>query len=265
VFAHGQQFYSPETGQSEIRYVRDEFGNIPRAIDTLDAQVRAQIEFEKARAAGQVTRIDADIEDGRKAYSQASKLNRALDLLDGLESRGATTSGVMDLMTRFGEFFGSTDENVRDLGALRMYLGEQVLAVLESFPGQLSNMELQYAQRLREGIQRAGVVNRALLEEGSRILRAKHRRGVMAAWEIRSDFDLRAMGVDPETFGGTYDENILRRERVGQTDERGRPVGPGSSASNPLDYKPGDPRPPRGTYVKLPDGRTVQYMGGGSQ
>lgn len=277
-FAYVQQYTDPNTGESTFKFIEavdPETGEryIPRAIDRMDAQIRAGIVAGEEAARGRLDRANADIELGRMAFTKIGQFNEALTLLDQLEAQGGSTGGVQALMLKFANLFGVNDPTVTTMGALNRYLGEQVLEGLQNFKGQLSNLELGYMRDLESAIEKGTDINRALLERGIRIMRGRHRRGIAAATSMTdyggflgSPSDFAALGIDdidmymrnPQAYEQTFGETG-QMQAVGAG---GIPIGErGSTEDNPIILHQGmseEDRPPKDAYVQAPGGQVFQ-------
>ncbi len=228
-------------------------GSIPFAISRLDVERQKRIEFETGLAGAGADRINNDIQAGRDAWPMVQKLEKAMGLLEQVRNQGQGTGGYVALLQNMAEWFGVDTSEVTTVGEIRNMLGQQVLNGLKHFPGQISEGERMYMERLETSLAKPAGVNLALLEEGLRVERARLRKGIFAARKYGiPGIDLPAMGVDPNAAPGTP---------AAGSAEGARQNVPGSTKQNPIDVVPGMPPPPAGTWIRLPNDVVRRYQG----
>ena len=227
-------------------------GGIPFAITRLDANRQAEIEFQTGLAGAEAERVNNDIMGGRDAWPMIQKLEKAMGLLEQVRNEGRGTGGYVALLQNLAEWFGVDTSEVTTMGEIRNMLGQNVLNGLKHFPGQISEGERKYMESLETALAKPAGVNIALLEEGLRVERARHRKGVFAATELKLHRDLRAMGIDPDAPPGTAP--------AGSTAGARQQV-PGATRQNPIDVVQGMPPPSAGTWIRLPNGVVRKYQG----
>lgn len=244
-------------GVTEWQYV-DEVGpdgSIPFAASALETERAREIALQRGLGEDLANRINEDIVGGRAAWPVIQKYEITMALMEEVEAEGLGTGGWVDLLQNVSEWWGVDSEGVTRMGELRNRLGQAVLEGLQHFPGQISEGERKYMERLESGIGHSLGVNMALIEEGLRVYRQIYRRGLAAAREIGSNYDLLQMGIDPNAPPGTAPAASPqgRDQRV-----------PGSTKNNPLDAVAGAP-PPAGTWIRLPNGDVMRYPGAGEE
>ncbi len=258
-FARAQQVWDPdiigpngEQGMMTTQWVDPpgEDGSIPYASSPYDLQRRTELQFQLGLEEAKADRVNNDIMAGREAYPVIHKYERVIQLMREVEKAGYGTGGWVALLQGASEWFGVNTKEVTTLGILRHELGQAVLLGLKSFPGQISEGERKYMERLETGLSKPLGVNMALIEEGLRIQRMRYRRGVTAAREYGLELDLIAMGITAETPEGAL-----------QKAEAAKSAAPGSSMQNPIIVGPGVPEPNVNDWVRRPDGKIYQYRG----
>jgi hypothetical protein len=227
-------------------------GGIPFAITRLDANRQAEIAFRTGLADAESDRVNNDIMGGRDAWPMIQKLEKAMGLLEQVREEGRGTGGYVALLQNLAEWFGVDTREVTTMGEIRNMLGQNVLNGLKHFPGQISEGERKYMESLETALAKPAGVNIALLEEGLRVERARHRKGVFAATTLKLYRDLRAMGIDPDAPPGTSPAGSISgaRQQV-----------PGATRQNPIVVGPGIPMPPAGTWIQLPSGDVRKWHG----
>jgi len=243
------------TGDVVYEYidVPGEDGSIPFAISRLDVERQRRIEFETGLAGHEVDRINNDIQGGRDAWPMVQKLEKATKLLEQVRNQGQGTGGYVALLQNMAEWFGVDTSEVTTIGEIRNMLGQQVLNGLKHFPGQISEGERMYMEKLETSLAKPAGVNLALLEEGLRVERTRLRKGIFAARKYGiPGLDLPAMGIDPNAAPGTAPAGSA---------EGARQNVPGSTRQNPIDVSPGMPPPAAGTWIRLPNGVVRRYQG----
>lgn len=250
--ARGQAVWDPDkinedgtTGGMDIEWLeeRGADGSIPRAMHALDVERRGQLELITGITKGEVDRANDDISMGREAHDLIQPFERALYLLDRVGEGGPGTGGWVNLMQHMSEWLGDSSEVTADLGELRNLLGRQVLDGLKHFPGQISEGERKFMESLETALSKPEGVNRRLLETGIRRMNLRRDRGIRAARDYGQRRDLLAMGIDPDA------------PEAGQVPPGSQVQGgKGSSSDNPIDVVAGMPKPPVGSWVRLPNG-----------
>lgn len=242
-----------QLGGTEIQYLEETGpdGSIPFAVDRLDFERSRILTQEKKLAEAQADRLNNDIMGGRDAWPMIQKYEKTIELMREVEKQGLGTGGWVALLQGVSEWFGVDTKDVTNMGVLRNRLGQAVLNGLQHFPGQISEGERKYMEALETGLAKPLGVNMALIEEGLRIQRARHRRGVKAARAVGLPLDLEAMGIDP---------NAPDAPPAGSIDAV-RQNQPGSSRQNPVDASTLTAAPPAGTWVQLPSGEVKKYRG----
>ena len=266
--ARGQQIWDPdipvpkfnddgtpmldENGEQVIGYgdtrltwieARGPDGSIPFAASPLEVERARQLALNKELGAAEGERINNDIQSGRDAWPMIQKFERAMGLLKQVEREGRGTGGYVELMQKFAEWWGVDTSEVTTMGEIRHALGQAVLDGLKHFPGQISEGERKYMERLETGLAKPLGVNMGILEEGLRIQRNRLRRGLVAARFVGSPIDLLAMGIDPNAPPGTAPAGSIEGARTQVA---------GSTRNNPIVVGPGIPMPPAGTWIQLP-------------
>ena len=260
-FARGQQIWDPNMnmgedeqgnpilGGSRVQWLDlGEDGSVLRAIDRLDPEVQREISFRTGLADEEVKRVATDINEGRDAYIQIGKMTKTLDLMRKVQLEGEGSGGWVTLLQGLSEWFGVDTQDVTDLGVLRNRLGQAVLHGLKNFPGQISEGERKYMESLENGLNKPAGVNIGILEQGLVFQQDRYRRGLAAARAYGTPPDLRALGIDPNAPAGSA-----------PTEQAAPAAKPGDSQGNPIIVGPGVPRPPAGSWVKLPNGK-VELM-----
>ncbi len=260
-FARAQEIWDPDAidpvtgakGSITVQWLDPpgKDGSIPYASSPYDLQRRSELEFQLGLEAAKADRTNNDIMGGREAYPVIEKYERLMTLMREVERTGVGTGGWVDLLQGASEWFGVNTKEVTTLGMLRHGLGQAVLLGLKNFPGQISEGERKYMEKLETGLAKPLGVNMALIEEGLRIQRRRYRRGVAAARKYGMELDLAAMGITAERPEGLMTPGI----------EAAPSAAPGSSQQNPIVVGPGVPEPNIGDWVRRPDGKIYPYEG----
>ena len=221
-------------------------------LQLLETERTRQIALNKSIGEAEGERINNDIQSGRDAWPMIQKYERAMNLLEQVEQEGLGTGGYVELMQKFAEWWGVDTSEVTTMGQIRHALGQAVLDGLKHFPGQISEGERKYMERLETGLAKPLGVNMGILEEGLRVQRARLRRGLTAAHHLKSSIDLHEMGVDPNAPPGTPDAGSVEGERT---------QAPGSTRNNPIRVGAGVAMPPAGTWIQLPNNDVRRWKG----
>ena len=233
-------------------------GSIPYATSPYDVHRQTQLAQATEFSSDYIARASNDIEGAREAWIMIPKLERTLTLLDDVGEGGPGTSGWVALVQGLQEWFGVDTRDVTNVGVLRHKLGQNVLDGLKHFPGQISEGERKYMERLETSISKSTSINIALIREGLRLQKERWTRGKTSAVELARNpnlasmmrMDFLAIGLDPDNLDkdpiGSY--GSIEKDEVGST------------RHNPLPVGPNTPRPPTNTWVQFTDPATGELI-----
>jgi len=233
-------------------------GSIPFATSPYDVWRQTNLANATNFSEDFIARASNDIEGARDAWIQIPKLQRTMALLDEVGEGGPGTSGWVALVQGLQEWFGVDTRDVTNVGVLRHKLGQNVLDGLKHFPGQISEGERQYVERLETSIAKSTSINIELIREALQLQQERWQRGKTSAVELNKNEVLRGMmGVDFRAMG--LDPNDLTKDPIGsfasvEKDE------PGSTRHNPLDVGPNSSRPATGTWIRYTDPATGELI-----
>ncbi len=233
-------------------------GSIPYATSQFDVHRQAELSKVKEFSRDYIARASNDIEGAREAWIRIPKLERTMALLDEVGEGGPGTSGWVALVQGLQEWFGVDTRDVTNIGVLRHRLGQNVLEALKHFPGQISEGERKYAEKLETSISKSTSINIELIREALKLQKERWMRGKVSAVELARNpnlsammrLDFLAMGLDPDNLDkdpiGSFES--IKKDEVGSTRHNPLPVGPNS------------PRPATGTWVQFTDPATGELV-----
>jgi hypothetical protein len=233
-------------------------GSVPFATSQFDVWRKGELSNVTNFSQDYIARASNDIEGARDAWIMIPKLERTMTLLEDVGEGGPGTSGWVALVQGLQEWFGVDTRDVTNIGVLRHRLGQNVLEALKHFPGQISEGERKYAEKLETSISKSTSINIELIREGLKLQRERWTRGKVSAVELARNpnlktmmrLDFLAMGLDPDN---------LDKDPIG-SDESIKKDEVGSTRHNPLPVGPNSPRPATGTWVQYTDPATGELV-----
>lgn len=225
--------WDPTNEEFETHIARGPDGEPLIALHSMDAEQAGAVTQAKSDAKTDSEARGNLINAAHASKPVLSRAYKALELIDEVEAAGGT-GGVQNFIQRAREFLGDAAQDVTDRGQLENLMADQLFQTLMNFKGQLSNMELQKAERVSTGNTRPGDINRAILQDLVMRLEYEIRSARRIAGEYGTDFQKTLMEAPLPGIGQQTD----RGAATGLPTEEGLPFDEPGAA--PIERAPGD-------------------------
>lgn len=237
-----QPFTDPK-GNLMSRYLMGADGKPMQAGTSYDAAQQEVIAGSKRRGTETEGRNQDIVTGALEATVGIQDLQRAKELLEVV-----STGGLKKNLNAVRQYFGDDSKSVADMGELQTLLAQDLIEKFSLMTGVLSESDMKLLESMSAGAGRSTATNMRLIDGVMRRTKRKVARGLDRATDPRDRQELmqaaEALGID-----------VMEMEAP---DEGDAPASAGASREDPLTVNRGDPKPPSGTWAKLPDGRVIQ-------